>query len=78
MRQDIALPIQAEFYDRSKRLVKVLKAEDLHEEAGYWTARRTVMENVRNKSSTVLEILEQRNNVPVPDEMFTERTLTKG
>lgn len=78
IRKDITVPVKAEFYDLRGNLKKVMRAEDLREEGGYWTARRTVMEDIRRKSSTVLEVLEQKNDITVKDEMFTERMLTKG
>ena len=77
IRKDIAIPVKAEFYDKSKRLLKVLTAEEVKQENGYWTARRTTMENVRKKHKTIMEVLKQKNDIEIPDTEFTQRALKR-
>lgn len=77
IRKDVAIPIKAEFYDKQGKLHKVLNAEDVREENGYWTARKTTMHDVRKKHKTVMEILQQRNDIELPDAEFTQRALTR-
>ncbi len=77
IRQDILLPVRVEFYD-AQGLLKVLTVEETKQIDGFWIAVRTRMENVRRKSATVLEILQQRNNLEIPDSVFTTREMKKG
>lgn len=77
VRQDIMLPVRIEFHD-AQGLLKVLTVEETKQIDGFWIAVRTRMENVRRKSATVLEILQQRNNLEIPDSVFTTREMTKG
>lgn len=77
IRQDILLPVRVEFHD-AQGLLKVLTVEEVKQVDGFWIAVRTRMENVRRKSATVLEILQQRNNLDIPDSVFTTREMTKG
>ena len=77
VRKDVAIPVKAEFYDKSGRLEKVLSAEDIRNENGYWVAGKTTMHNVKRKHKTVMEILNQKNDIELPDAEFTQRALTR-
>lgn len=77
IRQDVLLPVRIEFYD-AQGLLKVLTVEEIKQIDGFWIAVRSRMENVRKKSATVLEILQQRNNLEIPDSIFTTREMTRG
>ena len=76
VRKDIAMPVQVEFYDKSDKLQKVLTTEGIEKIGAYWTARRTTMRDLIKKHSTVMEILEQKNDIEIPDTEFTERALS--
>lgn len=71
------LPVRIEFHD-AQGLLKVLTVEEVKQIDGFWIAVRSRMENVRKKSATVLEILQQRNNLEIPDSVFTTREMTRG
>lgn len=77
VRKDILLPVRVEFHD-GQGLLKILTVEELRQIDGFWIATRSRMENVRRKSATILEILEQRNNLEIPDEQFTTRAMQRG
>lgn len=76
IRKDVKLPVRIEFYDRQGKL-KVLTVEELKQIDGFWTSMRTRMENVRKNHATVLEILEQKNNLEIPEKVFTTRYMKK-
>jgi hypothetical protein len=70
---------QADHYDRSGRLVKVLTAEDFREVApGAYRARRLTMEDVANNRRTVLTFASRQTGQPLSDDLFTERQLQRG
>ncbi|RMF11859.1 MAG: outer membrane lipoprotein-sorting protein [Candidatus Dadabacteria bacterium] len=77
VRQDNYVPVRIEFYD-GRGLLKILTAEDLAQVDGYWVARRTKMENVRKKHATILEIIEQKNNLQFPPDFFSTRRMKQG
>jgi len=70
---------QADHYDRSGRLAKVLRAEDFQEVApGAFRARRLTMEDVQNDRRTVLTFASRQTGRPLSDDLFTERQLQRG
>jgi outer membrane lipoprotein-sorting protein len=70
---------QADHYDRSGRLVKVLTAEDFQEVAPRaFRARRLTMEDVANNRRTVLTFNNRQTGQPLSDDLFTERQLQRG
>lgn len=77
IRKDIKQPARVEFYDRNG-LLKVLTVELFEQIDGFWIAKRTRMENVVKKTATILEVLEQKNNLEIPDDVFTTRYMKNG
>ena len=76
VRKDIAMPVQVEFYDKTGKLQKVLTTEGVEKVGAYWTARKTTMRDLIKKHSTVMEIVDQKNDIEIPDAEFTERALS--
>jgi hypothetical protein len=71
------IPIRTDYWDRMGVEIKRYTAppEDMEEIDGVWIARRTMMRNLIEKSSTSLVILEIEANVKIKDSMFTTRAL---
>lgn len=70
---------EAEHYDRSGDLAKVLTASDFAEVApGAWRANRLVMEDVQAGRRTVLTFEARDTGADLRDDLFTERQLQRG
>jgi len=65
-----------EFYN-GKGLLKHLTVTGLKQIDGYWVATTSRMENVVKKHATVLEVLDQKNNLDFPADFFSTRNLKK-
>jgi outer membrane lipoprotein-sorting protein len=77
VRKDNFLPVRADFYDKKGQPWKVMEVgEHLQRADGTWYAKSTKMTNVQDRSSTTLDSGEQQINVPVADDVFTERFLS--
>jgi hypothetical protein len=77
VRQDIAMVLQVEYYDRQGKLLKKLKVEDVTQIDGIWTARRMTMENVQSAHKMVLDFDDIQFNIPVDDSFFQVATLER-
>ena len=75
IRKDNYIPVQAEFYDKGGKLLKKMFVEGLEQQGKYWIPKKTRMENVQSLHATLLEIVEQKTDVPIEDKYFTERYL---
>lgn len=73
------LPIGVDYYheDDSERLIKRLVQSDIREIDGVPTGMRMVMRNVQDNTETKMEIIKCEYNIPLEDNMFTERELKK-
>jgi len=69
---------RVEFYDKKGVLMKELKASDVRNVNGIWTAFVMRMDNYLEKHQTVLEIKEIKYNQAINDEVFTTITLERG
>lgn len=76
VRKDISMPVQVEFYDKTDKLQKLLTAEGIEKIGTYWTARKTTMRDLPKKHSTIMEIVDQKNDIEIPESEFTERALS--
>ena len=76
IRKDDMVPTRIEFF-QNDGLLKVFTAEKVEKIDGYQVASRTRMENVVKKHATVLEILNQKNNLDFPPRFFTQREMKK-
>ena len=77
VRQKDYLPVKIEFYNK-KGLLKVLTVEASKKIDGYTTATKTTMKNVVKNHATILEVLDQKNNLDFPPNFFTTRRMTDG
>ena len=68
------LPRRVQYFDKAGNLSRELRVEAVRALDGINTPTRTIMENKRRGTSTRMDVLEIRSNVPaseLPDEMFT-------
>jgi outer membrane lipoprotein-sorting protein len=73
------VPIAIDYYDENdpSRRLKRLTQSDVRVIDGISTAMKAVMLNLNDNTQTELEMLEIEFNVPLDDNMFTERALKK-
>lgn len=77
IRKDNFVPVKAMFYDNRGDLLKTFTVFELKKIDGYWIIMKSTMKNVQDNHQTQLEILEVKNNKPIPDDVFTKRYLQK-
>lgn len=75
VRRDNFVPIQVDYYDENQpdRKIKTLKQSDIQIIDQIPTAMKIEMINDLDNSRTRMEMLEVKYNLPLKDEMFTER-----
>ncbi len=73
------VPIAIDYYDEDdpSRRLKRLVQSDIHVIDGIPAAMKAVMHNMNDNTETELEMLEVEFNIPLDDDMFTERALKK-
>lgn len=76
IRKDNFIPVRVEFY-KDDELVKELKVERIEKIDGYWTVMKTRIKTIKSEHSTTVEVVEIKNNKPIPDDVFSERFLSK-
>lgn len=76
--KDNKIIVKAEFFDLHKKLLKILQVTNAQKVQGFWTAQKTVVENVQNKHKTILEVKEIKYNLGLSDSMFRVSTLERG
>lgn len=78
VRQDNWITVAGEFYDAKKVLWKRLTASDVKEvdtKAHKWLPLHVVLEDVKSKRTTVLQLSDVKTNVTLDDTLFTEQSL---
>ncbi|MDE0098592.1 MAG: outer membrane lipoprotein-sorting protein [Truepera sp.] len=70
------MPLRVEFF-KDGELYKVLTIHEISEEGSYITPVNLQMENVVTGSFTTIEIADTIYDEPIPDEVFSERFLTR-
>lgn len=70
------MPLRVEFF-KDGELYKVLTIHEISEEGGYTTPVNLQMENAVTGSFTTIEIADAIYDEPIPDEVFSERFLTR-
>jgi outer membrane lipoprotein-sorting protein len=70
-------PLKGDFYDEDKALWKTLTMEGVEKVGAYWTAKTITMKNVQKGSRTVMVMDKVEFDVPMKDELFSERNLKK-
>lgn len=68
---------RVEFYGPGERLDKVLEAR-WREQDGLWFWDHLVMDNLRRRHQTVVEVDEVRHDLDLTDDVFHESTLSRG
>ena len=79
VRKDIYFTVKIEFYDRRDRLVKTQTCRELtHSHGTVWYAGKVLMENHKTKHKTLMGIKTKEVNIPVDDNLFSEKTILSG
>jgi hypothetical protein len=78
--RDTCVVLRIELYERGAAPRKILTADpdSLSSQEGRWLARRFEMRDLRDETTTWLEILEVENDVEVPDRIFNPTLLDRG
>jgi outer membrane lipoprotein-sorting protein len=73
------LPVVIEYYDENDPtyLLKTMIASDFRVIDGIPTSMKVVMINENDNTQTEMELLEVKYNIPLSDDMFTERSLKR-
>lgn len=72
------LPIQTEYYDKNGTLYRTNKTLKVDTIEGFPTVTKSSMENLKTKSSTLMEYSKVSYNLELPKEIYTERFLRKA
>jgi hypothetical protein len=75
--KDIFVPIKIEYYNKQKKLLKILAINNLEKKDGIWTAMESEMSDQIRKDRTSLKILEITYNKDIPNRVFEEANLEK-
>ncbi|OHD80684.1 MAG: hypothetical protein A3J97_06085 [Spirochaetes bacterium RIFOXYC1_FULL_54_7] len=67
-----------EYYDRKGALLKTLSVQETRIIGGYLMITRTEMHNVQKNTRTRMEFADLKLDTGITDELFSERTLTRG
>ena len=67
-----------EYYDRKGILLKILTVEETKTIGGYLLITRTEMHNVQKNTRTRMEFANLKLDTGITDDLFSERTLTRG
>ncbi|HVM97212.1 MAG TPA: outer membrane lipoprotein-sorting protein, partial [Candidatus Acidoferrales bacterium] len=73
----ISVSVQTEFFDRQGQLLKVWMPTRLEQVDGVWTPMLQSMQDVQSSTRSEFEILEIRQHVQFPEEMFTKAYLDR-
>jgi len=73
------VPVVIDYYeeDDPSRLLKRLVSSDIRVIGNIPTAMKFVMHNMNDNTQTEMELLEVKYNIPLDDELFSERSLKK-
>jgi outer membrane lipoprotein-sorting protein len=72
------LPLKVEFYDEDEELLKIMTASNPEMVDNIWVTKDYEMKNVQEGRATIIRTKNIQFNLPVDDNMFTERMLKKG
>ncbi|MFH2116310.1 MAG: outer membrane lipoprotein-sorting protein [Spirochaetota bacterium] len=67
-----------EYYDRKGALLKTLTVQETRAIDGYLMITKTEMHNVQKNTRTRMEFADLKLDTGITDELFSERTLTRG
>ncbi len=77
VRAENFFPAKVELYDRANRLLKLLRLEKVEKIGNYLICRQMIMEDLKEKRKTILELEEVKCDVGLSDEVFSERFLMR-
>lgn len=67
-----------QYFDRQGRLLKTQRHDQIQQDAqGRWRADRVVVDNLQERSQTLLSIQERRLGHPLPERLFTPHHLSE-
>lgn len=79
VQKDIFFTVRIEFFDRRGRLIKTQTNHDLDNVEGEkWVARKTLVDNRRNKHKTLVGLAGLEVDPELDDEIFTEGFVSSG
>lgn len=78
IRQDCAVAIYVEYYDKLDALQRVLTMSDISQVQGFWTVHVMEMRNVQTGHSTTLKVLNPQYQVQADRSLFTVNKLEQG
>lgn len=70
--------VQAKYYDKKDKLLKILRVLSLENKDGFWTPLETKMENVQKESKTLLKLINVKYNGNLGDEYFEQSYMERG
>jgi hypothetical protein len=78
IRQDCDVAIYVEFYDKLKKLHRVMTVLDVKKVEGFWTGTKMELKNVQNGHSTQITVSNPKYDIKVDKSIFTVNKLEKG
>ncbi|MBF0587247.1 outer membrane lipoprotein-sorting protein [Prosthecochloris sp. N3] len=75
--KEARMALKAEYYDKDG-LLKVYRVLDFAKVGGFWTVRRSEMENVVRKHKTLMEFSDMRYNTGLEDVFFKVSSIQRG
>ncbi|MCR4931436.1 MAG: outer membrane lipoprotein-sorting protein [Bacteroidales bacterium] len=78
IRQDCDVAVYVEFYDKLKKLHRVMSVLDVKKVEGFWTVTKMEMKNVQSGHSTQITVSSPKYDIKVDKSMFTVNKLEKG
>ncbi len=70
-------PSRTEYYDRGDNPWKVMERREVIQREGYWIALEIVMQDLKANHSTRMRLVDIEFDTGIPDEIFTQRFLTR-
>ncbi|MDH5218729.1 MAG: outer membrane lipoprotein-sorting protein, partial [Gammaproteobacteria bacterium] len=70
------LMLKAKMYDRRGKLIKQMTQSDFIQKDGIWVGQKMNMNNVQSKRISTMKLENIALNVPVDDQLMSQRTLT--
>jgi hypothetical protein len=70
--------LKSEYYGKDGKLAKRLQAGDIRAYGRYYRADKVQMEDLTRKHSTLIQYLDRKIDVDVPDRLFSIRSLERG
>ncbi|MCK4330296.1 outer membrane lipoprotein-sorting protein [candidate division WOR-3 bacterium] len=72
------IPSKVEYYNKKGTLLKVMKNENIEKVDGYWTPKKIIMEIIKTRHKTVMELIMVVHDTGLEDDIFTKRMLKRA